>query len=72
MKIIQTHEDGSAEMVFSDEEIKILNEKKKLFFDPEAMKHFVNNLVHIATEFNIHLKKHKDQQSFSGDEIKSK
>lgn len=72
MKIIQNNKDGSAEIVFSDKEIEIIKKKKKLFFEPEAMKHFVNNLVHVATQFNIHLKKHEDQQSFGGDEIESK
>lgn len=72
MKIIQNNKDGSAEMIFSEAEIKILNEKKKLFFEPKEMKSFVNHLVHIATQFNMILKDHKDQISHEGDEIKSK
>ena len=72
MKIIPTKDDGSAEIVFNEQEIKIINSKKKLFFEPTAMKSFVNNLVHIATVFNMKLKKQEKQLSKEGEDIKTK
>tara|TARA_R110000803_G_scaffold142653_1_gene208907 strand:- start:591 stop:821 length:231 start_codon:yes stop_codon:yes gene_type:complete len=37
-------EDGSFDIVFLDEEIKILNKFKKLQLSKESTKHFINNL----------------------------
>lgn len=37
-------EDGSCDIVFLDEEIKILNKFKKLQLSKESTKHFINNL----------------------------
>lgn len=72
MKIISTKDDGSAEIVFNEQEIEIINSKKKLFFEPTAMKSFVNNLVHVATVFNMKLKENAHQLSHEGEDIKTK
>lgn len=37
-------EDGSCDILFLDEEIKILNKFKKLQLSKESTKHFINNL----------------------------
>tara|TARA_R100001244_G_scaffold104818_1_gene77781 strand:+ start:398 stop:616 length:219 start_codon:yes stop_codon:yes gene_type:complete len=50
MKIIQT-KDGGGELIFSDEEIKILQKRKKLIFTPEGFTRFGNNLARVLMEF---------------------
>ena len=52
MKIIQT-KDGGGELIFSDEEIKTLQERKKLIFTPEGFTHFGNSLAKLIMEFAI-------------------
>ena len=49
MKIIQHKDDGSGKIEFSEEEIKIIAEKKCLLFEPVMLKHFVNSLVSVAS-----------------------
>ena len=39
---IRQKEDGSGEIIFSDEEITILNKHKKLILSKYFLKHFVN------------------------------
>tara|TARA_R100000388_G_scaffold87360_1_gene67269 strand:- start:1572 stop:1817 length:246 start_codon:yes stop_codon:yes gene_type:complete len=46
MKIIQ--KDDSHELLFSDEEIKIINKKKKLIFTHKGMSQFANALANVA------------------------
>ena len=45
--------DGSCFLKFDDEEIKILNKRKQLYFTPEALKHFGNALMKMVMEFNL-------------------
>jgi hypothetical protein len=51
MKILQ-HKNGSAELIFSDDEIKALNKDKKLTMSAEVLKHFGNCLVKIVADWN--------------------
>ena len=44
MQIKQYHHDGSADIIFDENEIKIINEKGKLHYDPITFKHLVNSL----------------------------
>tara|TARA_R100000781_G_C4048930_1_gene116792 strand:+ start:303 stop:512 length:210 start_codon:yes stop_codon:yes gene_type:complete len=41
----KVHENGSAEIFFSEEEIKIINDKKQLVMEPVFFKHFSNLLL---------------------------
>ena len=67
MKIIQT-EDGGGELIFSDEEVKILEKRKKLIFTPEGFIHFGNNLARILLEFASQRPEHlKKITSFTND-----
>tara|TARA_R100000149_G_scaffold20967_1_gene8028 strand:- start:150 stop:398 length:249 start_codon:yes stop_codon:yes gene_type:complete len=51
MKFIQK-EDGSCTLNFDDEEIKIIQNKKKIYFTAEALRHFGNNLMGMVVKFN--------------------
>jgi hypothetical protein len=52
MKINQNLKDGSAEIIFSDNEIDIINKKKKLFFTPEGLRHISNTLIKVVVDIN--------------------
>ncbi len=52
MRFVQNKNDGSCEMIFSDEEIKTLNKNKKIYFTPEALKSFGNCLMKIVIDWN--------------------
>jgi hypothetical protein len=45
-------EDGSCEIIFTEEEIQILNKHKKLSLTPEFLRHFSNHLIKIVVNFN--------------------
>lgn len=65
-------EDGSCDICFTDEEIKILKTKKKLHLSAEGLRHFGNNLVKIVAEWNLNFNEElQKKQSFSN-EIKPK
>lgn len=44
--------DGSCTLNFSEEEIKIIQRTKKIYFTDESLRHFGNALVRIVAEFN--------------------
>jgi hypothetical protein len=54
MKIIQK-EDGSGEIYFSDEEIKVIQKHKKLILNKEFLKHFINLFIALFMEFQKNL-----------------
>ena len=54
---IRQYEDGSAEIIFNDQEKKIVNEKGSLKMTPEGLRHFGNQLVNIVADFQINFKK---------------
>ena len=56
MKFRQSKEDGSCDLIFSDEEIESLNKNKKLHFTPETLKTVGNVLVHMVGTFNLNFK----------------
>lgn len=72
MKIVQDNRDGSAEILFNENEVKIIQKNKKLIFEPSAMKSLCNHLVNIAAQFNLNLKKYENQTSFDNEEIRPK
>jgi hypothetical protein len=47
------YENGSCDIEFSAEEIKIINEKKILHLTDENLKHFGNHLVKIVMDWQI-------------------
>jgi len=50
--IFDQTKDGSCEIIFSKEEIKIITKYKKLYLDKEFLKHFSNSLINICMQFN--------------------
>jgi len=54
MQFRQNHKDGSCDMVFTDEEIKIITKKKKLHFTATSLKDLGNVLVRMVTEWQIY------------------
>tara|TARA_R110000803_G_scaffold94657_3_gene162363 strand:+ start:315 stop:554 length:240 start_codon:yes stop_codon:yes gene_type:complete len=44
--------DGSCILHFSEEEIKIIQDKKSIHFTAEGLRHFGNVLMHMIIEFN--------------------
>jgi len=66
MKIL--NKEDHHELVFSDEEIKIISEKKKLIFTHKGMSQLANALVHIAIAIAEKIDK-KDLQVNTDDNI---
>jgi len=50
--IFDQKEDGSCEIIFSEEEIKIVTKYKKLYLTQEFLRHFSNTLVNMTIQFN--------------------
>jgi len=72
MRFIQ-YENGSCDIEFSKEEIKILNEKGKLHLSDENLRHFGNNLVRIVADWNIKFnQKISNKETFEDTEINGK
>jgi hypothetical protein len=53
---IRQKDDGSAQIVFTDEEIKIINEKKCFEFTDIALRHFGNHLMNMVVNWNRRFK----------------
>jgi hypothetical protein len=51
--IFNQYENGSCDILFSDEEIKAIQENKKLHLSDEALRHFGNNLVKLVADWNL-------------------
>tara|TARA_R100000697_G_scaffold74116_1_gene86544 strand:+ start:3104 stop:3352 length:249 start_codon:yes stop_codon:yes gene_type:complete len=70
MKILQNKRDGSGRIIFTNEEIEILNEKGYFEITALALKQIGNHLVHIATEINEYLpEEHLSVRSEEGEHI---
>lgn len=50
--IFKQFKDGSCDIVFSEEEKKIIMNKGKIYLNALSLRHFGNNLVKIVAEFN--------------------
>jgi hypothetical protein len=50
------YENGSCDIEFSKEEVKVIFEKHCIHLSDEALKHFGNHLVHIVAEWQIKFK----------------
>jgi hypothetical protein len=71
--IFKQYEDGSCDIEFSQNEIKILNEKGKLHFSDENLKHFGNNLVKMVMDWQLKFKEDvANKQTFKETKINTK
>ena len=61
--------DGSCEILFSDEEKKIINDKQKIFLDAESFRHFGNVLMKMVADWNINFNDQLKSRITLGDEI---
>tara|TARA_R110001599_G_scaffold68789_1_gene193706 strand:- start:474 stop:713 length:240 start_codon:yes stop_codon:yes gene_type:complete len=61
--------DGSCEILFSDEEKKIINDKQKIFLDAESFRHFGNVLIKMVADWNINFNDEFKSRITLGDEI---
>ena len=61
--------DGSCEILFSDEEKKIINDKQKIFLDAESFRHFGNVLMKMVADWNINFNDKLKSRITLGDEI---
>jgi|9_EtaG_2_1085328.scaffolds.fasta_scaffold01294_5 hypothetical protein len=60
-------EKGAVDIEFSDEEIKIFSETKKLTLTPLAVRHFENNLMKVIAQLHKNLPEEiKEVQSEDG------
>ena len=65
--------DGSGEIIFNDDEIKMINDNKKILLSAEALKHCTNLFVSLAIECNKNFSKENAQLlSEMGQDIKTK
>jgi hypothetical protein len=71
--IFKQYENGSCDIEFSKEEIKILNEKGKIHLSDEALRHFGNKLVQMVSDWNLKFNEElKNKMTFNNTEIKGK
>ena len=47
------HENGSCDIEFSKEEVKIIFKKKSIHLSEEALRHFGNTLIKIVSEWQL-------------------
>jgi hypothetical protein len=67
------YENGSCDIEFSKEEIKILNEKEKLHLSDEYLRHFGNSLMKIIHDWNTKFnEKTKNISTFENSKIEGK
>jgi len=71
MKIMQNKRDGSGRIVFTDEEIKILNDKGYFEITALSLKQIGNHLVKLAAEIHEYLPEETlSVESFDHEHIK--
>ena len=71
MKIMQNKKDGSGRIVFTDEEIEILNDKGYFEITALSLKQIGNHLVKLAAEIHEYLPEETlDVRSFDHEHIK--
>jgi len=65
----QNKEDGSCEIIFSENEIKIIKEKKKFYLDAESLRHFGNVLMKMVADWNMNFNDELKFRKTIGNEI---
>jgi Asp-tRNA(Asn)/Glu-tRNA(Gln) amidotransferase C subunit len=69
--LFKQYKNGSCDIEFSDEEIKIILKNSKLHLSDEALKNFGNNLMKIIVEWQSNFKEDiKNKPTFKNTEIK--
>ena len=53
--IFDKKKDGSCDLCFNEDEIKVLNKYKKLHLSPVFVRHFSNTLFKIAADLTLNL-----------------
>ena len=53
MRFLQDKSTGSCDLEFNEDEIKIINNRKKLHFTPESLNKFGNTLMKIVVDWNM-------------------
>ena len=56
MKFNQNLDDGSCEIIFSEEEKKIIAKNGKIFFPAVTFKHFTNSFIKMVADWNLYFK----------------
>jgi hypothetical protein len=71
--IFEQYENGSCDIKFSEEEINIIKEKKKLHLSDECLRHFGNFLVKVVSDWQLKFNKEvANKQSYTDSIIKGK
>jgi len=71
--IFKQYENGSCDIEFSSQEIKIINERGKIHLSDEMLKHFGNNLMKIIFDWQIKFKEEvANQTTFTETKITGK
>ena len=71
--IFKQYENGSCDIEFSKEEIKIINEKEKIHLSDETLRHFGNNLIRMVSEWNLKFKKEiQEKKTYTNTKIEGK
>jgi len=60
--IFNQYEDGSCDIIFSEEEKKIITNKGKITLTADSLKHFGDNLMKIVMDFNTKFNKDLQQK----------
>lgn len=69
--IFKQYDNGSCDILFSKDEIEIINKNNKIHLSDESLRHFGNNLVRIVSEWQIKFdKKIKNLNTFEDSLIK--
>jgi hypothetical protein len=62
--------DGSCTLNFNEEEIKIIQNKKSIYFTAEALRHFGNVLMLMVLDFNENFNEEIKNKASKNEEIK--
>lgn len=68
---IRQYNDGSAEIVFSDDEKKIIEKNSSIKLTQEGLRHFGNNLVKIVVDFQTKFDDKTKQISSYSDDVEA-
>ena len=70
MRFIQNDKDGACDIIFSDKEIEIIKNKKKLVLPAETLRHFGNTLVGMVANWNMRFNEElQNKQTFTNTKI---
>jgi len=69
--IFKQHENGGGEILFKEEEIKILNKTKKLILTSGAVRDFGNNFIKIIIDTYEKLPEKEKQRQTQSAEVKT-